>query len=217
MTAESPAPVIVAESYTAPPKPDNDPFAAMKASLDAGGVKVTVAAQLFPTPRPLAARMIEEAQLRPGDRILEPSAGTGRLLDAALTSEWSGGELVAVESNPALAQALLAKYAGAVKVRHADFLACNGELGLVDKVLMNPPFSGQEDIRHVMHAAAFLKPGGRLVAIMSAGVTFRQDKLASGFREFVERRGGTIEPLPPDTFKESGTSVNAVLVVFDGE
>jgi hypothetical protein len=62
----------------------------------------------------------------------------------------------------------------------------------------------------------FLKPDGRLVAIMSAGVSFRQDKRTTAFRKLVEERGGMIEPLPEDSFKESGTSVNTVLVVVDG-
>jgi protein-L-isoaspartate O-methyltransferase len=211
-------PVLVAESYREPPAPANDPYQVMRDSLRAGGVKVTVAAQLFPTPRDLAFRVAEEADLQPGHRILEPSAGTGRLIDAAALTSWEwSGELVAVESHPALASALLAKYLQPVKVRHADFLECAGELGLFDRVLMNPPFADQMDVRHVMHAAKFLKPGGRLVAIMAAGVTYRHDRMSAEFRAFVERRGGTIEALPADSFKESGTKVNAVLVVFDGE
>lgn len=217
LPAESmaPPPVMVAESYSPPADPANDSFQVMPDVLRAGGVKVTVAAQLFPTPRDLAARVVEEARLRPGDRILEPSAGTGRLIDAALASPWEGGELVAVEKNPALASALLAKYEGTVKVRHADFLECNGELGDFSVVVMNPPFGDQADVRHVMHATKFLRPGGRLVAIMSAGVTFRSDRMSTEFRAFVESRGGTIEELPADSFKESGTKVNAVLVSFD--
>lgn len=210
-------PVMVAESYQAPPAPANDPYQAMRDTLKAGGVKVTVAAQFFPTPRSLASRMIDEARLRPGARILEPSAGTGRLIDAAITSDFPPAEIVAVEINPALASALLAKYGGAAKVRHGDFMACGAELGLFDVVLMNPPFAEQADVRHVLHAAQFLKPGGRLVAIMSAGVTFRGDRSAETFRAFVESTGGTLEPLPPDTFKESGTSVNSVLVIIDAE
>jgi 16S rRNA G1207 methylase RsmC len=87
---------------------------------------------------------------------------------------------------------------------------------LFDRIVMNPPFADQQDIRHVRHALGFLKPGGRLVAIMSAGVTFREDRLAREFRALVEDRGGTIEELPADAFKASGTGVLAVLVTIDG-
>jgi hypothetical protein len=77
---------------------------------------------------------------------------------------------------------------------------------------MNPPFAGQADIEHVTHALNFLKPGGKLVAIMSAGVTFRQDRKAADFRALIWGMGGTIEELPEDAFKQSGTSVRTVLV-----
>jgi 16S rRNA G1207 methylase RsmC len=80
---------------------------------------------------------------------------------------------------------------------------------------MNPPFSKGQDIQHVTHALGFLKPGGRLVAIMGAGVTFRQDKRATEFRELVQAMGGTIARLPEGSFKSSGTMVNTVIVVID--
>ena len=200
-----------------PAPPANDPYPTMREALRAGSVKVTVASQLLPSPRVIAERIVQEARLRPGDRILEPSAGTGRLIDAAIASGWSG-ECIAVEINPALATALLAKYDGAgVRVHHGDFLELEPGPERFDRVVMNPPFADQMDVRHVRHAARFLKHGGRLVAIMSAGVTFRQDRMSTDFRAFVESQGGSIEPLPPDSFKESGTSVNAVLIVIDVE
>ncbi len=45
---------------------------------------------------------------------------------------------------------------------------------------MNPPFSRQQDIRHVMHAAKFLKPGGRLVAVMGASAISGSNRLNDG-------------------------------------
>jgi hypothetical protein len=80
---------------------------------------------------------------------------------------------------------------------------------------MNPPFSKRADIKHVMHAFKFLKPGGRLVAIMSAGVSFRDDKLGTAFRSIVIGNGGTIEPNPEGSFKASGTSVSTVMVTMN--
>lgn len=58
------------------------------------------------------------------------------------------------------------------------------------------------------------RAAGALLAVMSAGVTFRQDKRTAALREVVEA-SGTIEPLPEDSFKESGTAVRTVLVVID--
>lgn len=164
-----------------------------------------------------ARRIIGEADIRPGDRILEPSAGTGRLIDAAAELTFAETLTVcAVESNPALASALRFKYPSAF-VHCGDFLEFTPPADRFDVVVMNPPFSDQADIRHVMHAATFLRPSGRLVAIMSAGVAFRCDKLATGFRAFVQRRRGEIRPLPPDSFRQSGTGVSTVLVRLGAE
>ena len=49
---------------------------------------------------------------------------------------------------------------------------------------------------------------------MSAGVSFREDKLTAGLRELVTMRGGSIEPLPDDAFRQSGTLVRTVLVTL---
>lgn len=84
-----------------------------------------------------------------------------------------------------------------------------------DVVLANPPFSKQQDIDHVRHAYRFLRFGGRLVAIMAAGVLFRQNRKTVEFRQWVLSLGGDIEELPEGTFKEEGTMVRAVLVTID--
>jgi hypothetical protein len=98
-------------------------------------------------------------------------------------------------------------------VRHMDFLAQEQEASF-DRVVMNPPFAKQADIKHVTHALGFLRQGGRLVAVMSAGVVFRSDSRTTAFRDLVEARGGSIQPNPAGSFKESGTLVNTVTVVI---
>ena len=72
----------------------------------------------------------------------------------------------------------------------------------------------QADIHHVTHALKFLKPGGKLVSVMSASVIFRENKLTKEFRDLVESRGGFFEKLPDGSFKESGTMVRTVIVVI---
>lgn len=196
-------------------EPEAAPFEAMKESLKAG-VQVVSAPQLFPTPATLAARMVEEAALGPQDRILEPSAGTGRILDAMRYSDWlepgdASGQVVAVEVNHSLAESLRVHYSG-VSVRCADFLECNGDLGKFDRVIMNPPFADGQDIAHIQHAAKFLKPGGRLVAICADGP--RQN---AKLKPWVEANGGTWEQLPNDTFAASGTGVRTVLLTMEAQ
>ena len=186
-------------------------FDGIKAALKAG-VQAVAVPQLFPTPKHLAERMVQLADIQPPHRILEPSAGTGALLSAMRVADWkrvenSTGQVVAVEINPNLASALATHFSG-VDVRCADFLQCNGDLGSgFDRILMNPPFSRGDDVKHISHAIHFLRPGGRLVAICASGP--RQQE---ALRPIVEQYGGTWEVLPEGTFAEQGTGVNTVLL-----
>jgi phospholipid N-methyltransferase len=196
------------QRFASEPIEHQEQFEGMKESLRAG-VQVTSANQLFPTPPNLAARMVEMAEIEDGSEVLEPSAGTGRILDALINdnqTDWKTGKikrLVAVETNTKLAHALRTQYACA-DVTEADFLTCNGNLGKFDRILMNPPFENGSDIKHIKHAVAMLKPGGRLVAICANGPrqTEQLKPLASEW-----------EDLPAGTF--DGTGVRAALLTIE--
>jgi protein-L-isoaspartate O-methyltransferase len=207
--ATKPAAPVVFEPVLAEPAPRAAPrsapeptkFDALKESLK-GGVRVVQADQLFPTPDALVARMIDLADIRPEHRVLEPSAGTGAIVRAL--QKIGVTHMRFVEINAALASTTGA--------RCADFLACT-DLGTFDRVVMNPPFADGQDVAHVLHAFTMLNPGGRLVAVMSAGVTFRSDRKTKAFRALVETFG-TMEELPVKTFDRAGTGVQTVLVTL---
>ena len=178
-------------------------FEAMRESLRAG-VQIAVAPQLFPTPPELAARMVEMAEIEPGARVLEPSAGTGNLL-SAIEENAPSAHIVGVEINHGLAERLRQTDAVNIEIRCADFLACNGELGTFDRIVMNPPFQDASDIKHIEHALHMLNPGGRLVAICANGPRQRE-QLQPIADEWID--------LPAGTFKEAGTGVNTALLVI---
>lgn len=163
----------------------------------------------FETPVPKAKDVVVRADIRPGMTVLEPNAGGARL--ASLAAEIVGIDSVkCVEIQPSLVSALREK---GYSVIEADFLTLEpNQDDLVERVVMNPPFQKRSDILHVMHAAKWLKPGGKLVAIMSAGITNRQDRLATQFAAFLEEHSGVVTPNAANTFKESGTSVSSVTV-----
>ncbi len=166
------------------------------------GVKVVSAPQLFPTPAALAKRMVELAGVAAGDRVLEPSAGTGVILHAMP----EGVERIAVEINHNLAAALRRRFDG-LQVTEGDFLEQNGNLGKFDAVVMNPPFVNADDIKHILHARRFLNAGGSVVAICANGPRQRE-----ALMDLAEHW----EDLPAGTFAESGTQVNTALVVMRG-
>lgn len=165
----------------------------------------------FYTPAWLAAKVVDLASLRLGSRVLEPSAGDGAIAEVV---QRRGYLLYAIDIRQEQVDQM--RSLGGLQAECADFLSidANARFGefLFDAVVMNPPFSKRQDVRHVAHALTFLRPGGRLVAIMSAGILYRADTLTAWLREEVYRNGGSIEQLEPGAFKESGTMVNACLV-----
>ena len=166
----------------------------------------------FPTPPPVVERLIELADITPGMKVLEPSAGTGNIV-AGLHS--AGAMVDAVELLDSNVAALKAQGL-ATTVDVGDFLK-KSPRPTYDRVVMNPPFGRQDDIRHVTHALQFLKPTGLLVSVMSAAITFRSNKLTTDFRDLIHRRGGDIEELPEGSFKSSKTNINTVIVTIKAQ
>lgn len=185
-------------------KPEAKAFEAMAETLKNGGVQVVAAPQLFPTPRDVAERMVELADIQSGHRVLEPSAGTGALVTAL--DAVPGCAVVAVEIRHTLADALRLRSSTRTDVRCADFLELGAELGQFDRVVMNPPFENGADIKHIRHALSMLKPGGRLVGICAGGP--RQ-------AEALQPIASSWEELPSGTF--TGTAVRSMLFVIDKE
>lgn len=174
------------------------------------------AADFFETPDELGDLVVAKCGPISGDAsVLEPSAGRGALV-RAVRRACKPLTLFAVEALEANFSALSKLPWGTDDgIMQADFLSLKpGGIGEFDFVVMNPPFSKRQDIRHVQYAyRSFLKPGGTLVSIMSGGVTFRDDALGRDFRAFVEARG-EIEDLPDGSFAKSGTQVRTVLVTI---
>jgi hypothetical protein len=164
----------------------------------------------FPTPTPIVHQLLTLAQIEPGMRVLEPSAGRGAI---ALPLSHAGAVVDCVEVQADHAEAIRDAHHPDVTVLVADFITTSPQ-PVYDRVVMNPPFARQADIAHVMHAYGALRSGGLLVAVMSNGVTFRNTPLAREFRALLNAVGGELHPLPEGAFKESGTGVNTVIAVL---
>lgn len=158
----------------------------------------------FPTPEKVVKLLIEMADLEEGLLVLEPSAGRGAIAKACYDA---GAVVTCYELMEENYNYLKNQTEFVASVEKVDFLSVPPEPKF-DRVVMNPPFMKQNDIKHTLHAYKFLKPGGLLIAVASAGVLFRNDKRTQEFRDFVAGTGGLIEPLPENSFKESGTLVN---------
>jgi phospholipid N-methyltransferase len=159
--------------------------------------------QYFPTPSSIAKMMVEMAEITDGDYILEPSAGQGAILD-----ELPAGNLIlSIELNAENAKILRLKGYDALE---QDFLQFN-EMKF-DRIVMNPPFSRQQDIDHIIHAYELLKDGGVLVSVVSEGPFFRENKKSVEFRKILENNNAEIIDIDQGSFKESGTMVKTRII-----
>ncbi|MFM5032335.1 LPD38 domain-containing protein [Aeromonas media] len=164
----------------------------------------------FPTTEDDAADLAGRLGIEPGMTVLEPSAGHGMLADAARDA---GAKVDAVEIAGDLRDILTEK--GHTLIGH-DFMALTPTASY-DAVIMNPPFSNGMDMDHVRHAYDFLKPGGRLAAIVSAGAGQQSTRKGQEFAAWLDTLGAVVEPMREGAFKDSlnPTSVRTKIIVLE--
>lgn len=179
----------------------------------------------FPTPPKIVDLMIDCADIGPDvRRVLEPSAGIGSILDRLGERHPEIEEVLAFEVQRRLYDVLnLKRFSFRRFACHChDFMEVpvpEEPEDFYDVILMNPPFERGQDSDHVLHALHMLRPGGRLVAIVSEGLFFREDRKAETFRLAYHELRGFDYPLPegafngPDAFVPTG--VRTRIVVLD--
>lgn len=199
----------------------NDPTEAIKKLLKDGEYIITSKQQdqenkqFFKTQKKVARRVVGLCELEKGDVVLEPSAGHGNIIAEFPESV----SVIAVEFSKENYEVLLDKQqngefaAKDIKIHHGDFLQVTGLK--YNKVVMNPPFSNFQDLKHVVHAYSMLEKGGILVAIIGANSLVRsQCNKEAGECVEILRSGKKFEviPLPSGSFTESGTNVDTVIL-----
>ena len=135
--------------------------------------------QQFSTPLPLAYVALRAAAIRPGDMVLEPSAGTGMLAVMAECALGSGAGNLHLNEIADARRALLSRLFPETLITgvNAENIADRLPGARPTVIVMNPPFSTtpgvhtvrhDADLRHVRSAFSMLPPGGRVVAVTSA-------------------------------------------------
>lgn len=180
----------------------------------------------FPTPANLADDIAKSLDIYRNMAILEPSCGEGSLINAVLrrvdtlNKEFAeisidpiAIEIDAVEIdgiNIALA-ADIQHDSATITVNQANFLEWQAPRQY-DRIIMNPPFNGQEYIKHVAHALSMLKDGGRMIAIVPT-MALHNDN----FRALIGDHYHEIYETMPGEFAESGASktMKAFVVQID--
>lgn len=155
--------------------------------------------QYYPTPRAVVDRVLAEAYSFTGKRVLEPSCGCGRFLDALRKA---GAQPFGIEVDAGRAAACRSR---GHNVLTSNFLQ-HPPSPEFDFVVMNPPFYGRHYAKHVRHALRFLKPGGTLYAILPATARYDHgelDDLRPVWRD-----------LPVASFADSGTNIATTIATI---
>lgn len=163
------------------------------------GTAVAKDLQYYPTPSAVVERVLGDLYIKSGERVLEPSCGCGRFMDALRER---GARPFGIEVDPGRAAQCRAK---GHNVLLSNFLETE-PTGDFDRAVMNPPFYGRHYAKHVAHALRFLKPGGVLTAILPATARYDHGLL-----------DGSWNDLPVGSFSASGTNINTTVLTMRRE
>lgn len=167
--------------------------------------------QFFETPPELADWLVSLAgNILPGMSVLEPSAGRGAIIKAIhrVCPEVAVDYYELMPENRQFLSTM-----DNVRPMGEDFYEEQSSVQY-DRIIANPPFSGNQDIRHVKRMYAWLKPGGTVAAITSTHWQMGQEKVCADFRKWLQEVGAHTYEIGEGMFKESGTGVNTIAIVI---
>lgn len=154
--------------------------------------------QAFYTPTYVADFVAELADV-PGYTVLEPQAGDGALAEACM--RWGAKDVFCVEIDEEEAESCRKK---GFTTWTEDFL--DFEVGMrYSRIVMNPPFSKGQDVKHIKRALKWLKPGGKLFAIVPNKDNPKLDALGAV----------QVRHFDSGAFKESGTQIATRLISIE--
>jgi hypothetical protein len=163
--------------------------------------------QFYPTPKEVVEYLVELAEIKENDEVIEPSAWDGAILKVILEKYPVG--FIKIYANEIYRDRYLELLKILDKVSQDDFLNFNNMY--FDKFIMNPPFAKSQDVKHILKAYELLKDWWRIVSVASSSIQYREGQLYEELRalnpEFIE--------LPEWSFKESWTMVNSIIVVIN--
>lgn len=162
--------------------------------------------QYFPTPSNLVDKAIRAADLQPHHTWLEPSAGQGAIASKSKAISPYGMLIELMPEN-----ANLLRKQGYLTLE-MDFLDLDG--GKFDRIIANPPFSRNADIKHIQKMYEHLTDNGILVSFASKSWTFGSQKIQQKFRDWLVQVGAVVEEIESGAFKASGTNISTVMITI---
>ncbi|MCB2186226.1 MAG: methyltransferase domain-containing protein [Deltaproteobacteria bacterium] len=152
------------------------------------------AAEYGPEERPKLARLLQAGELAPGQRVLEPGCGTGRLTTHLAAAVGPEGRLVALDISPAMVALCRGRVAGLawVRVEEAALEEFPAALASFQRIICHQVFPHFDDQPAALaRLAELLSPGGVLLVVHF---------MPSDFINDTHRKAGTVvegDLLPP--------------------
>lgn len=167
--------------------------------------------QFFETPADIADWLVSlVGELDAGMRILEPSAGRGAIIKAIhrVCPEVTVDCCELMPENREFLQTMQN-----VNIIGEDFVKEKLPY-LYDVILANPPFSKNQDIRHLRLMYDRLKPCGVVAAITSTHWVMGQEKACVEFKKWLKEVDAHTYEIGEGKFASSGTKVNTMAIVI---
>ena len=168
--------------------------------------------QFFGTPDLIANRIVNLANLKPRDTVLEPSAGQGALIKAI--NKIIPKNTVDCYELMDINISILTKTGFNFKLVGKDFLQHNEKLKYT-KIIANPPFTKNQDIDHLYKMYNCLEKGGRVVCITSESWVNGTQKKQESFKKWLKEVKAEVFKIERGAFRESGTMVGGRIIVID--
>ena len=166
----------------------------------------------FATPEPVGYKMVQWANVKAGDKILEPSAGHGAI--SRFFSPTTENTIIEPSGRLAPQAQMNTENAKLINGVFEDLHISNK----YDAITMNPPFGtgGKTAIEHLSKAFRHLREGGRVIALIPRGGM--ADKRFTKWYESDEAKNAHMVGevlLPNVTFERAGTKVATRIVIID--
>lgn len=203
---------------------DDEKLKSIKADLSVGFVNLSEEKRtrekdaFFPTPVKVVDKMLETANLKPNSIMLESSAGTGRILDEAKKVINSIDNFVVIEMNGERQRILRDKgYRVDFNGTFEDSLKDSKTLKKIkncDKVVINPPFKNDSDVKHLLISYMFCADNADVVSILQENSLYYDRQIHRVFKEFLSLIGKDayeVVSLPAGSFKDELTTVDTVI------
>lgn len=203
---------------------NDEKLKSIKADLSVGFVNLSEEKRtrerdaFFPTPVKVVDKMILTANLKPDSIMLESSAGTGRILDEAKKVINSVDNFVVIEMNGERQRILRDKgYKVDFNGTFEDSLKDSETLKKIkncDKVVINPPFKNDSDVKHLLISYMFCADNADVVSILQENSLYYDRQIHRVFKEFLSLIGKDayeVVSLPAGSFKDELTTVDTVI------